>query len=115
MNALGAADRERLAKMLGMLGSSHAGERDAGGLAAARLLRQRKATWGDVLMPGVPVKREPHFGIWRQTCAELAQRPGDLRPWERGFVADLPKFQRISTKRRYVLNEIAKRVLGDRK
>jgi hypothetical protein len=36
-----------------------------------------------------------------------------LRPWERNFVADLQKFQRISTKQRYILNEIARRVLGE--
>jgi len=50
---------------------------------------------------------------WRTTCAELIKRAGDLRPWERKFVADLPGFPRISTKQRYVLKEIADRVLGD--
>jgi len=113
MSGLAPADRERLTKLLGLLGSDHAGERDAAGLAAMRLLRQRGIVWPDLLLPA-PTHREPHFGIWRTTCAELAARPGDLRPWERGFVADLPKFPRISTKQRYVLNEIAKRILGAR-
>jgi hypothetical protein len=49
---------------------------------------------------------------WRVTCAQLANRPGDMRPWERKFITDLPSFPRISIKQRYVLKEIADRVLG---
>jgi len=112
MSTLAPADRERLTKLLGLLGSDFAGERDAAGLAAARLLQARGLSWPDLLLPA-PIHREPMMGTWRTTCAELAARPGDLRAWERGFVEDLPKFQRISTKQRYVLNEIAKRVLGE--
>jgi hypothetical protein len=52
--------------------------------------------------------------MWRTTCSELQKRAGELRPFERQFVADLPRFQRISTKQRYVLNEIASRVLRKR-
>jgi hypothetical protein len=39
MPALMKADRERLAKLLGMLGSEHAGERDNAALAIERLRR----------------------------------------------------------------------------
>jgi hypothetical protein len=70
-----------------------------------------KVTWGQLLAPP-PVKREPQFSTWRRTCAELAQRPGELRAWEGKFVADLPAFPGISTKQRHVLKEIADRVLG---
>ena len=111
--ALPAEAREKLAKLLGLLGSDHPGERDAAGLAAHRLLQQHQLTWRDVLIPEQP-HREPLYSTWRATCAELTERSGDLRPWERQFVVDLPKFQRISTKQRYVLNEIAVRVLGSR-
>jgi hypothetical protein len=110
MTALPAAGRTRLAKLLGMLGSDHAGERDAAGLAAHRLITRAGVTWGELLARPEP-KREPQFSTWRATCAELMQRQGDLRPWERKFVADLPAFPRISTKQRYVLGEIADRVL----
>ncbi len=109
--ALPAPARQRLVKLLGMLGSNHAGERDAAGLAAHRLLQQHKVGWRDLLAP-TPVYREPLHSTWRVTCAELMKRTGDLRPWERQFVADLPNFRRVSTKQRYVLSEIAKRVLG---
>jgi hypothetical protein len=109
MSALTGADRLRLCKLLGMLGSDHAGERDAAGLAAHQLIRKRGLTWQDALIRESP-KREPLFSTWRTTCAELMKRPGDLRPWERKFVTDLPAFPRISTKQRYILFEIYDRV-----
>jgi hypothetical protein len=56
-------------------------------------------------------KREPYHGRWREVCRRLAERPEDLRQWERAFVADLPEFQRISTRQRYTLKVIAERVL----
>jgi hypothetical protein len=56
-----------------------------------------------------PIKREPMQSTWRAVCEQLQQRPGDLRPWE----IDLPRFRRLSTKRRYCLFEIARRVLGE--
>jgi hypothetical protein len=110
MTALTSADRQRLAKLLGRLGSDHAGERDAAGLAARQLIRKRGLSWEDALIRQSP-KREPLYSTWRTTCARLKERSGDLRPWERKFVADLPAFPRISTKQRYILAEIADRVL----
>jgi hypothetical protein len=111
---LGKADRERLVKLLGLLGSDHAGERDAAALAASRLLKTNGLTWEDALTPRPVERRRPEHSTWRTTCARLIENPRALRPWERTFVADLPSFQRISTKQRYVLSEIATRVLGDR-
>jgi hypothetical protein len=109
--ALPASARTRLVKLLGMLGSAHEGERDAAVLAANRLLQQHKVSWGDLLAKP-PMHREPLYSTWRITCSELLKRPGDLRAWEKTFVADLPNFRRISTKQRYVLQEIANRVRG---
>jgi hypothetical protein len=51
-------------------------------------------------------------GTWRTTVAECLSHPGSLRKWEIGFLQDLPEFHRISVKQRYVLQEIARRVLG---
>ena len=109
--ALPATQRAKLAKVLALLGSDRPGERDAAALAAHRLVTQAGLTWQHVLTPQ-SVGREPLFSTWRTTCGELAKRPGDLRAWERKFVADLPAFPRISTKQRYVLSEIADRVLA---
>jgi hypothetical protein len=113
MSALPQADRTKLVKLLALLGSDHAGERDAAGLAAHRLLQKCGLGWDEVLSPR-PIERQlPEHSIWRATCARQMENPRALRPWERTFVADLPKFPRISAKQRYVLNEIATRVLGD--
>jgi hypothetical protein len=114
LSTLPQADRTRLVKLLALLGSDHAGERDAAGLAANRLLKQRGLTWEDALSPRPAERRLPEMGTWRTTCRRLMENPRVLRPWERTFVADLPNFGRISVKQRYILNEIADRVLGDR-
>jgi hypothetical protein len=107
---LSTASRTKLACVLALLGSDKPGERDAAGLAAHRMIQRAGVTWEQLLSPPPP-RREPLHATWRSTCAELMRHPGDLRAWERKFVADLPAFPRISTKQRYLLNEIAARVL----
>lgn len=111
MTALPATSRAKLAKLLGMLGSNHPGERDAAGLAAHRLVTQAGLTWHQIVTPPPIEKRLPELGTWRVTCAEILKRPGSLRPWEVGFVRALPGFKRLSTKQRYILKEIADRAL----
>jgi hypothetical protein len=114
--ALPPAALERLQKLLSLIGSDIAGERDAAIAAATRLLERHNMRWREVLIvpqaPATP-RREPLQATWRKTCHRLQERPGYLRPWEKKFVADLPHFSRISTKQRYVLKEIADRVLGE--
>jgi hypothetical protein len=52
MNRLGPDARkrfiERLAKLLGMLGSAHDGERAAAGLLAHELIRRHGLSWSDL-------------------------------------------------------------------
>lgn len=108
------ADRTKLAKLLGMLSSAHIGERDAAALAANRFLRDRNLTWPQVLKPVAIERSLPELGTWRQTAARCLAQPGSLRPWEVSFLRDLPGFRRLSTKQRYVLKEIADRVLSER-
>jgi hypothetical protein len=106
-------DLPRLAKVCGLFSSNHVGERAEAARRADAIVKAAGLDWHELLTPA-RAHREPQRGIWRTTCEELQKRPGDLRTWERAFVADLPKFSRISTKQRYVLDEIARRVLGDR-
>jgi hypothetical protein len=47
-------DRERLARLLGMLGSDHLGERDNAARAAHRLVQQHGITWFDVVVTYPP-------------------------------------------------------------
>jgi hypothetical protein len=113
MTALSAPDRAKLAKVLPLLSSDKQGERDAAALAAHRRLTRAGLSWSEILGGKTSEPREPLLGTWRATRAELQKRTGALRPWERGFVADLPRFQRLSVKQRYCLKEIANRVLGE--
>lgn len=113
MNNLPPKPRANLTKILGLLGSDIAGERDAAVCAASRLLTRHGLRWPDLLELRPLYHREPLMSRWRLTCAKLATQSDRLRPWERRFVGDLPNFHRISTKQRYVLFEIAARVLGE--
>jgi len=110
MSALATKDRARLIKTVALFNSPVDGERLAALAAADRILAAAGLTWAD-LVKQREAKREPLFSTWRTTCAELLKRPGDLRAWEKKFVADLPAFPRISTKQRYCLATIADRVL----
>lgn len=111
---LTAADADRLAKLLGLLGSDHAGERDAAGLAAHRFVRERGLTWYDVINPPAPAETTSRPGAtnWRETIAELLRQPGSLRQWEADFLRSLAGFPRISAKQRTILTGIAERVFG---
>ena len=112
MIALSAAERERLAKLLGLLGSDRGGERDAAGLAANRMVRQRGITWDDAL--GVSTRTpvaSPRPPGWREVVRCCRARKHSLRPWERDFLSGLDRFPRLSPKQAGILRAIAARVL----
>lgn len=50
------SDRIKLARILGMLGSDHEGERAAAALAAHRLVRRAGASWWSLIEPPVAVQ-----------------------------------------------------------
>jgi hypothetical protein len=106
---LEAADRTRLAKLLGMLGSVHAGERDAAGLAAHRLVQERDLTWSDILCR--PASEQQH-ATWRGIVQACLRHPHNLSAWELHFLRDLPRFPRLSPKQKACLVRIADRVLA---
>ncbi|HET8637058.1 MAG TPA: hypothetical protein VFL96_09440, partial [Acidobacteriaceae bacterium] len=87
-----------MAKILGLLGSDRPGERDAAALAAHRFVQQRGIAWVDVLNPPPVEHQLPELGTWRATCRACLAHPDRLRPWEIGFLEDLPKFRRLSVK-----------------
>lgn len=115
MSVLPPADRIRLVKLLGQLGSDHSGERDAAALAAMKFLRQRKLCWDDVVASHTPVtipaQRTPLD--WRAVAAACLRRPGYLNSWEVGFLRNLSGFSRLSRKQLSTLQGIADRVLPE--
>jgi hypothetical protein len=108
MSRLEATDRTRLAKLLGMLGSAYAGERDAAGLAAHRLVQERDLTWSDILCPSA-IEQQP--ATWRDIVQACLPHPHNLSPWEQHFLRGLPRFPRLSPKQKACLVRIADRVL----
>jgi len=63
-SALDPASADKLAKILGLLGSDHAGERAAAGAKAHELIRSLGLTWRDILLPP-PVPGPCHIRSWR--------------------------------------------------
>ena len=111
MNGLEATELTKLSAILGMLGSAHAGERDAAGLAADRFVRERGLTWHQILCP--PTERSRGACVtWRDVVGACLRHPGDLSTWEADFLRGLPRFPRLSPKQATCLNRIADRVLG---
>ncbi len=88
------ADLQRLANVLGLLGSPHAGERDAAALAADRLVRGRGLTWKEILCGSTapPVRRAassaPPRG-WRADLTLAQAHLAQLNGWEREFVLSI--------------------------
>lgn len=81
---------------------------------AADLVKARGLTWFQVMAPAPIERKLPELGTWRAACRSCLEKPEALRPWEATFLRDLLEFRRLSTKQRYVLKEIADRVLGSR-
>src|SRR5262249_51995721 len=91
---------ERLTKLLGMLGSDHAGERAAAGSKANALVREHGLTWADVIF--TPAGNDRHDNSfhkyqkqderpddWRTMRDYCARRPGLLRSREHEFIDDI--------------------------
>jgi hypothetical protein len=78
---------DRLAKILGLLGSSHAGERASAAAKADALVRGAGLTWRDVVMRSPPIApRLEGQGSWRLLAAECYEHQAILAPHERDFV-----------------------------
>ena len=63
-------DARRLAKLCGLLGSDHDGERASAALMATKLLKMNDMTWSDLVhraMLPVPVAPEPHWSTVPKT------------------------------------------------
>src|SRR4051812_30976692 len=117
MAALDPRAVERLAKLLGLLGSNHDGE----GLAAARqaqeLLRARGLSWADVLLrtvPGSDPRSRPAPGCCPPSCgaAQWALAHADrLTPREAEFLRDIVgRSRQLTPKQAAWLDRIVRRL-----
>jgi hypothetical protein len=109
---------DRLSKILGLLGSDHAGERDAAARAAHKLVRGLGLTWADVIAsPPVPDHapriRSWHADDWRDLLAFCASHMGVLNSRECEFLRSIARRRSDLTERqRDWLECIAERLRG---
>lgn len=79
-------DLQRLDRILGLLGSEHAGERASAALAADTLLKKHKLSWQDVLGGGLvqgPVRRDVDPTLLEAAQSRLRQARGHVETLER--------------------------------
>jgi hypothetical protein len=107
--ALTPADRARLARLLGMIGSAHDNEALNAARLANRLVRDRRMQWADVL--NVPTATDP-LADWRAAAAACVRSPpGILTTWERDFARSLVSFPRCTDKQLGVLRRLFDKVM----
>jgi hypothetical protein len=84
------AAREHLAKLLGMLGSDHAGEIAAGGRKAHEFLKRHGLTWPDVLaVPSVTAAAQPQMPPWRAMLHACLAARAEFNDTERAFLQSM--------------------------
>lgn len=123
--SLSDADRGKLIKVLGLLGSPVAGERDAAVHAAVRLLRDRQLDWSDVIAPpAAPMRPEqraqpsaertwsprPAPSVWQMDVGACLRHPEILSEWERRFLVGLRGRPSLSAKQWSILHEVVAKV-----
>ena len=110
-------DRERLAKLCGLFGSDHDGERASAAAAADKLVRQAGLRWPDIILSVLSTTDRAPSPDSRTADADnyldyLADRMAGLTAWEQDFVLSLRarpgRF--LTDKQRVCMLAIAERV-----
>ena len=100
---------QRLAKLCGMFGSNHAGERASAAAKANKLVRDQGLTWPEIIASSI----KPRSSIAEQIGFAVANI-GALSMWERGFLYSINGQRRLSPKKLAVLHEIVAKIQGAR-
>src|SRR5690348_2846561 len=108
-------DRERLAKLLGLLGSNHDGEVLAAARQAERLRSAAGVTWADIISPTVPATKGL---LWPESTSEAIELAIDnaqrLSDWDRQFIASIARRDNLSAKQMAVLARIVRTIMAAR-
>src|SRR5947207_6671053 len=105
-------DRDRLAKLLGMMGSAHDGEVVAAARQAERLRADAGLTWPEILVPRLPPPpQRQNVGTVAAAIDFVLEHEVVLTDWERGFVRDLRRFKYpLSPRQLEVLERLVEKV-----
>ncbi len=102
---------DKLARVLGLLGSPIAGERDAAALAADRLVRASGLEWADVLdCPKLRARSPPAPSTRTSDLVICLGSPGQLNDWERKFLNSIRDGRALSQKQKNTLAQMAAKV-----
>lgn len=108
VSRLAASDLDRLAKLCGLFGSSHGGERANAAALADKLVRERGLTWFDVIGAPTPAAGSNGFSRtgnddelfgewsdgWRGAVAHCISHGRDvLTPFERNFLHNVSAYR----------------------
>jgi hypothetical protein len=109
------SDLQRLAKLLGLLGSSHDGEVLAAARKAHSLLIEKGATWYQALQVTEIVEpsagRKPKAApVHHQQAQALLEHQALLTPWEKQFLQGILDFSALTNEQREKLEEIRTKV-----
>jgi len=119
---LNEADRTRLIRLLGMLGSDFDGERANAGAMANRLVRERGLTWDKVIPFQVngaqqqqhthqPPPPPPPLRSWSDVISDCRAHPNYITQWEEEFLDSMANwYGRPTDRQRAVLCRIAKKL-----
>jgi hypothetical protein len=89
-----ALDRERLSKLLGMLGSSHDGEVVAAARQAERLRAEAGLTWGEIVVPRLPPPpQRQNVGTLAAAVAFVLDHADALTEWECDFARSIRRLR----------------------
>lgn len=99
---LDSSTADKLAKLCGMFGSEHMGERAAAAQRADRLVKSRGLSWFDVILPIIA----SCDSVADKIALALANLDA-LSMWERGFIYSVRGKHSLSEKQEAVLDAIA--------
>src|SRR5947209_18925415 len=97
--------RDKLARVLGLLGSNHDGEVLAAARQAERLRAEAGLTWADIVIPRLPApSQRRNSSTVVETIAFLLDHEDVLTEWERDFARSIQRARyQLSSKQIEVL------------
>ena len=104
-------DRDRLVRVLGMLGSAHDSEVVAAARQAERLRADAGLTWAEIVIPRLPAPpQRQNVGAVAEVIRFVLQHADALTDWERNFARSIARQQSpLTLKQRVVLDRLVEK------
>jgi len=100
-------DRQRLARVCGLLGSDHDGEVLAAARQAEKIRQKLGLTWEELLVPSARSRSaDPspdNLTDWRWACHFCLERYRSLTSWELDFVATVARYKKTPSAKQLII------------